>query len=263
MIPSPSFPTPPCRTSRWPPRRWPRPGAFVAANEPPTPAIVVVGRAADWRSPARLVQGAPAGEPDWLRPSSSPPRPPAAARHWSRSACCAPSATAGVRVASAKVGPDYIDPRFHEAATGRPCYNLDPWAMSAGQIARPRGDAGRGLRTSSSSKASWACSTARAGRKGSTADLAADAGPSRAPHRSTAAIRPSRSPPSSMASPPTAKALDLAGVILNRVASDRHEAMLREALGPPGIWRHCAMTRRSAWPSRHLGLVQAQENQAA
>ena len=36
----------------------------------------------------------------------------------------------GVRTAAAKVGPDYIDPRFHEAATGRPCYNLDPWAMS-------------------------------------------------------------------------------------------------------------------------------------
>ena len=40
----------------------------------------------------------------------------------------------GVRVAAAKVGPDYIDPRFHEAATGRPCYNLDAWAMSPSQI---------------------------------------------------------------------------------------------------------------------------------
>src|SRR5438874_2847357 len=35
----------------------------------------------------------------------------------------------GLRVASAQVGPDYIDPRFHEAASGRPCFNLDPWAM--------------------------------------------------------------------------------------------------------------------------------------
>src|SRR5690348_9906806 len=41
----------------------------------------------------------------------------------------------GVRVASAKVGPDYIDPQFHAAATSRPCFNLDPWAMSTGQIA--------------------------------------------------------------------------------------------------------------------------------
>ena len=35
----------------------------------------------------------------------------------------------GRLVASAKVGPDFIDPRFHEAASGRPCLNLDGWAM--------------------------------------------------------------------------------------------------------------------------------------
>src|SRR4029078_2152550 len=40
----------------------------------------------------------------------------------------------GVKVASAKAGPDYIDPRFHEAATGRPCFNLDPWAMSGAKL---------------------------------------------------------------------------------------------------------------------------------
>ena len=41
----------------------------------------------------------------------------------------------GLRVASAKVGPDHIDPRFHEAASGRPCLNLDPWAMKREVIA--------------------------------------------------------------------------------------------------------------------------------
>ena len=50
MIPSPSFPTPPCRIRRWRRRRWRRLAPSWTANEPPTPAIVVVGRAADWRS---------------------------------------------------------------------------------------------------------------------------------------------------------------------------------------------------------------------
>ena len=35
----------------------------------------------------------------------------------------------GIDVGSFKVGPDYIDPMFHTRASGRPCGNLDPWAM--------------------------------------------------------------------------------------------------------------------------------------
>ena len=41
----------------------------------------------------------------------------------------------GIGVASAKVGPDYIDPAFHAAATGRPCLNLDAWAMRPASLA--------------------------------------------------------------------------------------------------------------------------------
>lgn len=39
----------------------------------------------------------------------------------------------GKRVRAAKAGPDYIDPAFHAAASGAPCFNLDPWAMTAEQ----------------------------------------------------------------------------------------------------------------------------------
>ena len=38
---------------------------------------------------------------------------------------------AGVSVASAKVGPDYIDPAYHAAASGSDCINLDSWAMTS------------------------------------------------------------------------------------------------------------------------------------
>ena len=37
---------------------------------------------------------------------------------------------AGREIVSAKSGPDYIDPKFHEAASGRTCINLDAWAMT-------------------------------------------------------------------------------------------------------------------------------------
>src|ERR1700752_3754847 len=37
---------------------------------------------------------------------------------------------AGLSVASAKCGPDYIDPGFHAAASRKPCINLDSWAMA-------------------------------------------------------------------------------------------------------------------------------------
>src|SRR3712207_868460 len=37
----------------------------------------------------------------------------------------------GLAVASGKVGPDHIDPRYHEPASGAPCLNLDGWAMRA------------------------------------------------------------------------------------------------------------------------------------
>ena len=164
----------------------------------------------------------------------------------------------GLRVASAKVGPDYIDPRFHEAATGRPCFNLDPWAMDKAQICT--------LLRSLSGDADiiviegvMGLFDGPDGAAGSTADLASSLGlpvilavDARHQAQSIAALvhgfstfRPD---------------VSVAGVLLNRVASDRHAAILHGALGHKvlGTLRH---DNSLVLPSRHLGLVQAEENQ--
>ena len=165
----------------------------------------------------------------------------------------------GVRVAAAKVGPDYIDPRFHEAATGRPCYNLDPWAMSPNQIKGLVAELARDTDLVIIEGVMGLFDGPR-GAKGSTADLAVMLGlpvlfalDCRHQAQSAAALV------HGFAS--YRKDLDLAGVILNRTASERHELLLREALGHEVL---LALRNDEAlsWPSRHLGLVQAQENRA-
>ena len=50
----------------------------------------------------------------------------------------------GLRVGAGKNGPDYIDPAFHAAATGRPSFNLDTWSMAPGLIADLAHAAGAG-----------------------------------------------------------------------------------------------------------------------
>ena len=163
----------------------------------------------------------------------------------------------GDRVRGAKSGPDYIDPAFHAAACGAPCLNLDAWAMPPAQL-RARA-AGPGLLLIEGAMGLF--DGAPPEGRGATADLArilslpvvlvVDAA------RMAQSIAPlvagfARHDPD----------VRVAGVILNRVGSDRHAAMLRRALVPTGISvlgvlpRSAALTR----PSRHLGLVQALED---
>ncbi|MFQ6548101.1 cobyrinate a,c-diamide synthase [Aestuariibius sp. 2305UL40-4] len=162
----------------------------------------------------------------------------------------------GIPVAAAKSGPDYIDPRFHEAACGRPCLNLDAWAMSEARI--------RSLATTESllliEGAMGLFDGAPPHGKGATADLARmldlpvvlviDAA------RMAQSIAPLVA--GFAAHDP---AVRIAGVILNRIGSDRHERILHTALTPLGIPVLGALPRDDALalPSRHLGLVQAGE----
>ncbi len=166
-------------------------------------------------------------------------------------------AARGARVAGFKVGPDYIDPGYHALACGRPGRNLDP-VMVGAELIGPlfaHGAAGADLAVVEGVMGLY---DGRTGHRdlGSTAQVAqllaapivfvVDAA---AQGRSVAAlVHGFRS---------FGSGARIAGVILNRVGSDRHEAILREALEEVGTPVFGALRRHDAVsaPSRHLGLV--------
>jgi cobyrinic acid a,c-diamide synthase len=165
----------------------------------------------------------------------------------------------GVDVASRKVGPDYIDPMFHTAASGRPCINLDPWAMRPVTLA--------GLAEESADllivEGVMGLFDGAADGTGSTADLAALTG------WPVVLVLDVKSQAQSAAAVVHGFAsfrsdLDISGVILNRVGSPNHETLLRTALAPLGIPVLGALPRLEALalPDRHLGLVPAGEHAA-
>ena len=163
---------------------------------------------------------------------------------------------AGVPVRSAKSGPDYIDPRFHAAASGAECFNLDAWAMSPGSIRM----LASGALPLIIEGAMGLFDGALPDGKGSTADLARILGlpivlvldvASQAQSVAAVALGFSQLAPD----------IKIAGLILNKVASPRHNRMLCTALEPLGIPILGSVYRQTdlETPSRHLGLVQAQE----
>jgi cobyrinic acid a,c-diamide synthase len=167
---------------------------------------------------------------------------------------------AGVSLAPGKAGPDYIDPAFHTAASGETCLNFDPWAMRPEFLisqAQTHG-AGRHLVV----EAMMGLYDGAADGTGSPADLAARLGLSvvlvvdcARMSQSVAALvsgyRDFRTD------------VHVAGVILNRVGSARHELMLKEALSKAGIPVFGSLPNDPllGLPERHLGLVQAGEHQ--
>jgi cobyrinic acid a,c-diamide synthase len=168
----------------------------------------------------------------------------------------------GMAVQTFKSGPDYIDPAFHRAATGRPSFNLDTWAMGADLIGALLTHAqGADLILAEGSMGLHdGVATPGAIGTGSSADLAATLGwpvilvidvagqaqTAAAIAMGLAAFRPD---------------LTLAGVVLNRVASPRHERLVRLGMAQAGITVLGALPRNAAitMPERHLGLVQAEE----
>lgn len=166
----------------------------------------------------------------------------------------------GVTVAPGKAGPDYIDPAFHTAASGRACLNYDPWAMAPPHLVAQARRASAAAEILVIEAMMGLFDGARDG-SGSAADLAATLGLpvvlvvdcGRMAQSVAALVGGYRS---------FRADIRVAGVILNKVGGDRHEAMLRAALDTIAIPVLGIIGRNAALalPERHLGLVQAGEH---
>ncbi len=164
-------------------------------------------------------------------------------------------AARGLAVAPAKTGPDYIDTAILARAAGREAINLDPWAMAPDRL--------RALATRHAETADlllvegvMGLFDGAADGHGSTADLAATLDlpvilvlDAERQSQSIAALahgfatwRPD---------------VRVAGLIVNRAASTRHETMLRAALGAVKVPLLGILPKRDTLvlPDRHLGLV--------
>ncbi|MEO1679331.1 MAG: cobyrinate a,c-diamide synthase [Pseudomonadota bacterium] len=169
----------------------------------------------------------------------------------------------GLNVQPFKSGPDYIDPAFHRAAAGRASFNLDTWAMAEGLfgaiaarsagadivvaegsmglydgVAKP-GELGRGASAETAARMGWPVVL--------VLDVGGQAQSAAATALGFQAYQPD---------------LPFAGVILNRVASPRHERLARLGMERAGLTVLGCLPRKGdlALPERHLGLVQAVEH---
>ena len=169
----------------------------------------------------------------------------------------------GSTVQPFKCGPDYIDPAFHEVAAGRPSFNLDSWAMGAELIAAVANEVSAGADISIAEGVmglfDGAAAPGQSGN-GATAGLAALLGwpvvlvLDVAGQTETAAAV-------AFGCARYRDDIDIAGVILNRVASERHVSLVVPAFDRIKMPVFGAILRddRLVLPDRHLGLVQARE----
>lgn len=168
----------------------------------------------------------------------------------------------GVAVRGAKSGPDYIDPGFHQAATGAPGVNLDSWAMPPELLdALAAGQAGGEALVIESAMGLFDGVPAAPGRSGAAADLARRWG---VPVALVLDVSGQSQTAAAIARGFAAHdpGVRIAAVLLNQAASPRHEALCREAVEALGLPVLGAVRRdpEMGLPERHLGLVQAREH---
>ncbi|MBI3754211.1 MAG: cobyrinate a,c-diamide synthase, partial [Deltaproteobacteria bacterium] len=172
----------------------------------------------------------------------------------------------GMNVQPFKVGPDYIDPSYHRAVCGRPSYNLDTWMMGAEGVKKTFAKTMQGADIGII-EGVMGLFDGKDGRdeKGSTAHVAkvlgipvilvVDAG-SMARSAGALVYGYEKFDPK----------VKIAGVIFNRVGTEKHFKMLKEAVEAKGRARVLGYIPRDAeisLPERHLGLVMAEEKVAS
>lgn len=169
----------------------------------------------------------------------------------------------GLTVQPYKSGPDYIDPAFHRAACGRASFNMDTWAMGpnllgavaaqaeGADICIAEGSMGLYDGVATRGQIGFGSSSETAARMGWPVILVVDVSGQAQSAAATALGFKAYMPD-----------LPFAGVILNRVASPRHERLARLGMEKAGLTVLGSLPRRGdlALPERHLGLIQAVEH---
>ncbi|HEV2552309.1 MAG TPA: cobyrinate a,c-diamide synthase [Bosea sp. (in: a-proteobacteria)] len=168
----------------------------------------------------------------------------------------------GLVVRGLKCGPDYIDPAFHAAATGAPSANLDSFAMPDALLRAIAGDAADGadLVIAEGSMGLFDAVPGPEGHTGASADIAALLGwpivlvidvSGQAQSAAAIALGCMKYDPR----------ITIAGVILNKVASERHRRLVAQGMEKIGLLVLGSLPREASLilPERHLGLVQAGE----
>ena len=169
----------------------------------------------------------------------------------------------GLRVQPFKSGPDYIDPAFHHAAARKASFNLDSWGMDEAlmntivaegedaDIAIAEGSMGLYDGVATKGASGFGSSAETAVRFGWPVILVVDVS-GQAQSAAATALGFMKYMPD----------LPFGGVILNRVASPRHERLARLGMDQAGIKVLGVLPRRGdlALPERHLGLIQAIEH---
>jgi len=175
---------------------------------------------------------------------------------------CRAFSETGRVVQAYKKGPDYIDAAWLAAATGRPCRNLDPYLMPASAIGRAVAagvdadlllvEGNRGLFDGVDAAGSHSTATLA---KLLAAPVVLVVNVTKTTRTAAAAV---------LGSIHLDPDLNLAGVVLNRVATPRQERVVREAIeaatGVPVVGAVPRLTGDDPLPDRHLGLVTAVEH---